>query len=62
MHPRLSQALWALAPVSMNPLQVRVHPTGSVTLYTGTHSHGQGHETTFAQLVSESFGHPRGPD
>jgi len=36
--------------------QVRVHPTGSVTVYTGTHSHGQGHETTFAQLVSESFG------
>ena len=38
--------------------QVRVHPTGSVTVYTGTHSHGQGHETTFAQLVSESFGIP----
>ncbi len=38
--------------------QVRVHPTGSVTVYTGTHSHGQGHETTFAQLVSESCGIP----
>ncbi len=38
--------------------QVRVHPTGSVTVYTGTHSHGQGHETTFAQVVSESFGIP----
>lgn len=38
--------------------QVRVHPTGSVTVYTGTHNHGQGHETTFAQLVSESFGIP----
>ena len=38
--------------------QVRVHPTGSVTVYTGSHSHGQGHETTFAQLVSESFGIP----
>jgi carbon-monoxide dehydrogenase large subunit len=35
-----------------------VHPTGSVTVYTGSHSHGQGHETTFAQLVSESFGIP----
>jgi len=38
--------------------QVRVHPTGSVTVYTGSHSHGQGHETTFAQLVSEYFGIP----
>ncbi|MBS28770.1 MAG: carbon monoxide dehydrogenase [Alphaproteobacteria bacterium] len=38
--------------------QVRVHPTGSVTVFTGTHNHGQGHETTFAQLVSESFGIP----
>ena len=38
--------------------QVRVHPTGSVTVYTGSHSHGQGHETTFAQVVSESFGIP----
>jgi carbon-monoxide dehydrogenase large subunit len=36
--------------------QIRVHPTGSVTVYTGTHSHGQGHETTFAQLVSEHLG------
>jgi len=36
--------------------QIRVHPTGSVTLYTGSHSHGQGHETTFAQLVSEFLG------
>jgi len=35
---------------------VRVHPTGSVTILTGSHSHGQGHETTFAQLVSESLG------
>ena len=30
---------------------IKVHPTGSVTVYTGTHSHGQGHETTLAQLV-----------
>jgi aerobic carbon-monoxide dehydrogenase large subunit len=37
---------------------VRVHPTGSVTVYTGTHSHGQGHETTFAQLVHEQLGVP----
>ncbi len=37
---------------------VRVHPTGSVTVFTGTHSHGQGHETTFAQLVHEQLGVP----
>ena len=38
--------------------QVRVHPTGSVTVFTGTHSHGQSHETTFSQIVSEAFGVP----
>jgi aerobic carbon-monoxide dehydrogenase large subunit len=37
---------------------VRVHPTGGVTVFTGTHSHGQGHETTFAQLVAEGLGIP----
>jgi carbon-monoxide dehydrogenase large subunit len=38
--------------------EVRVHPTGSVTIFTGSHSHGQGHETTFAQVVSERLGIP----
>ncbi|MBO0710034.1 MAG: xanthine dehydrogenase family protein [Acetobacteraceae bacterium] len=37
---------------------VRIHPTGSVTVFTGSHSHGQGHETTFAQLVAEQLGVP----
>jgi carbon-monoxide dehydrogenase large subunit len=37
---------------------VRVDPTGSVTVFTGTHSHGQGHETTFAQIVAEKLGIP----
>jgi len=37
---------------------IRVHPTGSVTVLTGTHSHGQGHETTLAQLVVEQLGVP----
>jgi len=37
---------------------VRVHPTGGVTIFTGTHSHGQGHETTFAQLAAEYLGVP----
>lgn len=38
--------------------EVRFHPTGSVTVFTGAHSHGQSHETTFAQLVAERFGVP----
>src|SRR6202158_4684087 len=38
--------------------EVRVNPTGSVEVLTGAHSHGQGHETTFAQLVSERLGVP----
>jgi len=38
--------------------EVRVHPTGSVTVFTGSHSHGQGHETTFAQVVAERLGIP----
>jgi aerobic carbon-monoxide dehydrogenase large subunit len=37
---------------------IRVNPSGSVVVITGTHSHGQGHETTFAQLVSERLGVP----
>jgi aerobic carbon-monoxide dehydrogenase large subunit len=37
---------------------VRVHPTGDVTVIMGTHNHGQGHETTFAQITSEKLGIP----
>jgi carbon-monoxide dehydrogenase large subunit len=36
--------------------EVRVHPTGKVSVFTGSHSHGQGHETTFAQVVAERLG------
>jgi carbon-monoxide dehydrogenase large subunit len=36
--------------------EIRVNPTGSVTVFTGSHSHGQGHETTFAQVVAQRFG------
>lgn len=35
---------------------IRVHPTGKVTVLTGSHSHGQGHETTFAQIVADELG------
>ena len=38
--------------------EVRVNPTGNVEVLTGSHSHGQGHETTFAQLVSDRLGIP----
>ncbi|HEU0221385.1 MAG TPA: xanthine dehydrogenase family protein molybdopterin-binding subunit, partial [Paracoccaceae bacterium] len=37
---------------------VRVNATGSVTVLTGTHSHGQSHETTFPQVVAEMLGIP----
>src|SRR5207248_1432350 len=37
---------------------VRVHPTGKVSVFTGSHSHGQGHETTFSQLVADQLGIP----
>jgi carbon-monoxide dehydrogenase large subunit len=35
---------------------IRVHPTGKVSVFTGSHSHGQGHETTFAQIVADELG------
>jgi carbon-monoxide dehydrogenase large subunit len=38
--------------------EIRVHPTGSVTVFTGSHAHGQGHETTFAQVVADRLGIP----
>jgi len=37
---------------------VRLHPTGKATVYTGGHPHGQGEETTFAQIVGEELGLP----
>ncbi len=38
--------------------EVRVNPIGTVEILTGSHSHGQGHETTFAQLVCDRLGVP----
>jgi carbon-monoxide dehydrogenase large subunit len=37
---------------------VRVNPTGSISVYTGSHSHGQGHETSFPQVVASMLGIP----
>lgn len=39
-------------------LELRYDPTGGVTILAGTHSHGQGHATTYAQLVAEWLGQP----
>ena len=36
--------------------EVRVNPVGTIEILTGSHSHGQGHETTFAQLVADRLG------
>lgn len=38
--------------------QIRVHPSGKVSVFTGSHSHGQGHETAFAQIVADELGIP----
>ena len=38
--------------------EVRVNPVGTIEVLTGSHSHGQSHETTFAQLVADRFGVP----
>ena len=39
-------------------MELRFDPSGTVTIVAGTHSHGQGHATTYAQLVSEWLGVP----
>src|SRR5712691_7432145 len=38
--------------------QVRIHPTGSAQVFVGSHAHGQGHETTFAQIAADTLGLP----
>ena len=37
---------------------IKFNPTGSVTVFTGSHTHGQGHETVYAQIVAEHLGIP----
>jgi carbon-monoxide dehydrogenase large subunit len=39
-------------------MELRFDPSGTVTIVAGTHSHGQGHATTYAQLVSDWLGVP----
>jgi carbon-monoxide dehydrogenase large subunit len=54
---RIVQSLGARAGI-FESATVRVHVTGDVTVLIGTHNHGQGHETTFAQIVSEKLSVP----
>jgi carbon-monoxide dehydrogenase large subunit len=35
---------------------VRVNPSADITVFTGSHNHGQGHETVFAQIVGDMLG------
>ena len=47
---------WGLQGGYFESAQVRVHATGTVTAYTGTSPHGQGLETSFAQIVADRLG------
>src|SRR5205807_9392139 len=38
--------------------QIRVAPDGAITAYLGTHNHGQGHATTYAQILGSQLGVP----
>ncbi|MGH6716449.1 MAG: xanthine dehydrogenase family protein molybdopterin-binding subunit, partial [Bradyrhizobium sp.] len=38
--------------------EVRVNPVGTIEVLTGSHSHGQGHETTFCQIIADRLGVP----
>ena len=54
----IGQFLEVTAPVMGELGDIRFEPDGSVTLYTGSHDHGQGHWTTFAQVLSAELGVP----
>jgi carbon-monoxide dehydrogenase large subunit len=52
----LGPPVWGLQGGYFDSAIVRVHATGTVTAYTGTSPHGQGHETGFAQIVADKLG------
>src|ERR1700730_2903023 len=52
---RIAQQLGARGGI-FESANIRVNPSGDITVFTGAHSHGQGHETVFAQLVGELLG------
>ena len=55
MGPKYFAARGGNMALSFETACVRVEPDSRITLLVGTHSHGQGHETTFAQLVADEF-------
>ena len=56
--PTMSQRRMLMTP-GYDTAHVRVDPTGEVVVTTGTCGHGQGHETTFAQIIADRLGvHP----
>src|SRR6266568_5289033 len=56
--PAMSQRRMRMTP-GYDTAHIRMDPTGEVIVTTGTCGHGQGHETTFAQIVAERLGvHP----
>ena len=56
--PAMSQRRMRMTP-GYDTAMVRMDPTGEVIVTTGTCGHGQGHETTFAQIVADRLGvHP----
>jgi carbon-monoxide dehydrogenase large subunit len=38
--------------------QVKIHPAGGISIYVGTHNHGQGNDTTHAQIAADALGVP----
>jgi aerobic carbon-monoxide dehydrogenase large subunit len=54
---RIAQQLGARGGI-FESANIRVNPSGDITVFTGAHSHGQGHETVFAQLVGHLLGVP----
>ena len=58
LRRRASQAGLARAAACSRARPCACIPTGDITVLIGTHNHGQGHETTFAQIVSEKLGMP----
>ncbi len=56
LGPKYFAARGGSMALSFETACVRIEPDGRITLIVGTHSHGQGHETTFAQLTADEFG------
>ena len=57
-RPRRWSARSAPAPASARAPRCACTPPARCTVFTGSHSHGQGHETTFAQVVADELGMP----